>query len=155
MADATDLKSVADKAYGFKSRSGYQRFRLLPRRGGPLENVTREVFLMKRLFLLIRLVSGALDLAALRTGDKAVELPRLKFINGVQTPVALPLKQDVLRVYGICAAYVQAAFFLRGLSRYETFCRTSLRSIRPAGASISLSLNTPRQSQSPVSNGQT
>ena len=98
MADATDLKSVADEAYGFKSRSGYQRFRLLPRRGGPLENVTREVFLMKRLFLLILLVSGALDLAALRTGDKAVELPRLKFINGVQTPVALPLKQNVLRV---------------------------------------------------------
>lgn len=41
---------------------------------------------------------GALDLAALRTGDKAVELPRLKFINGVQTPLALPLKQNVLRV---------------------------------------------------------
>ena len=53
---------------------------------------------MKRLFLLSLLVIGALDLAALRPGDKAAELPRLKFINGVQTPVALPLKQDVLRV---------------------------------------------------------
>ncbi|MBQ7695809.1 MAG: hypothetical protein IJT50_11885 [Lentisphaeria bacterium] len=53
---------------------------------------------MKRLFLLLLLVLGALDLAALRTGDKAVELPRLKFINGVQTPLALPLKQNVLRV---------------------------------------------------------
>ena len=97
MADATDLKSVADKAYGFKSRSGYHRFCPFPR-GRGCGNVTCEVLLMKRLFLLFLLVLGALDLAALKPGDKAVELPRLKFINGVQTPLALPLKQDVLRV---------------------------------------------------------
>jgi len=53
---------------------------------------------MKKLLVLFAAAVFALPLWALKSGDKAAELPRLKFINSVQKSVALPVRGEVLRV---------------------------------------------------------
>jgi hypothetical protein len=53
---------------------------------------------MKKLCLLFMTVSAVLPLMALRCGDKAAELPNLKYFNGQRRPVALPGRKGTLRV---------------------------------------------------------
>ena len=54
--------------------------------------------MMKKLCLLTLLFLAALPLAALRCGDKAAELPRLKYLHGVPRKAAGAAAEGTLRI---------------------------------------------------------
>ncbi|MBO5791126.1 MAG: hypothetical protein J6S54_01480 [Lentisphaeria bacterium] len=53
---------------------------------------------MKKLYLLILLFAAASPLAALRCGEKAAELPNLKYLHGRRSQISLPGAPGTLRV---------------------------------------------------------
>ena len=76
---------------------------------------------MKRLFLFLFALCISLPLWALRCGEKAVELPNLKYLTGVRYPVALPLNENRLRCVTFVHTYGRGAgetvSMLRGWGR--------------------------------------
>lgn len=62
---------------------------------------------MKKCVLCLCVLLSALSLAALQCGEKAVELPVLKFLNGNRFPVAASLAADRLRIVTFVHTYAR------------------------------------------------
>lgn len=64
---------------------------------------------MKKCVLCLCLLLSALSLAALQCGEKAVELPVLKYLNGNRFSVAVPLPDNQLRIVTFVHTYARGA----------------------------------------------
>lgn len=64
---------------------------------------------MKKLYLLILLVAAASPLAALRCGEKAAELPNLKYLHGSRIQVSAPAAPGTLRILTFVHTRAQGA----------------------------------------------
>ena len=64
---------------------------------------------MKKYVLCLCLLLFALSLAALQCGEKAVELPVLKYLNGNRFSVAVPLPDNQLRIVTFVHTYARGA----------------------------------------------
>ena len=64
---------------------------------------------MKKFALLTLALFAALPLAALRCGDKAVELPIMKYLNGPRCQVSTPAREGTLRVLTFVHTQAQGA----------------------------------------------
>ena len=65
--------------------------------------------LMKKCVLCLCTLLSALSLAALQCGEKAVELPVLKYLNGSRFSAAAPLAADQLRIVTFVHTYARGA----------------------------------------------